>query len=413
MAIVKPFKAIRPTEDKAEKIIALPYDVMNVEEAKVMAEGNPYSFLHISRSEIDLPEEKNVYSDTVYKKAKTNLEDFLVKEIFLEEDKECYYVYRQVMNGNVQTGIVACISIDDYTNNVVKKHEFTRVEKEIDRTNHFDMVDAQTEPIFLTYKDQNAIKEIINKYADENKPLYDILLEDGISHTLWKISNDSIIEEISSLFLKEDLYIADGHHRTASIYNVCKQRRETMGDKTTGSEGFNFFMAAIFPDTDLKIFDYNRVVKDTNGLSTSEFIEKIKAAGFQVNKVSSPYKPAQKRHFGMLVDNQWYELIADEKLVPDNPVDSLDVSLLQDNILEPILNITDPRTDKRIDFVGGIRGLKGLENRVNKDMKIAFSTFAVDIKDLISVSDNDMIMPPKSTWFEPKMGSGLFVHSLK
>ncbi len=413
MAKVRPFKAIRPTEDKAERIIALPYDVMNVEEAKEMAKGNPFSFLHISRSEIDLPDVENVYSTEVYEKAKENLEDFLQKGIFVEENKECYYVYRQVMNGNIQTGIVACISIDDYTNNIVKKHEFTRVEKEIDRTNHFDVVDAQTEPIFLTYKDQNAIKGIINKFADENMPLYDILLPDGVSHTLWKLDEDLIIEEISSLFMKEDLYIADGHHRTASIYNVCKERRESMEGQATGTEGFNFFMAAIFPDSDLKIFDYNRVVKDTNGLSKLEFINRVKAAGFTVNEVTEPYKPNKKRHFGMLLDAQWYELIADESIIPDNPVDSLDVSLLQDNILEPILNITDPRTDKRIDFVGGIRGLDGLIDRVNKDMKIAFSTFAVDIKDLISVSDNDMIMPPKSTWFEPKMGSGLFIHSLK
>ena len=412
MAKVKAFRAIRPNEEKVKDVIALPYDVMNVREAREMAEGNPYSFLHISRSEIDLEEMEDVHTKEVYLKAKENLDRFVEEGTLLEENKECLYIYRQVMNGNVQTGVVACISVDDYIDNVVKKHELTRVEKEEDRTNHFDIVDAQTEPIFLTYKDNNNIKTIINGYAEKNKPVYDLLLDDGISHTLWVLEDDEIIKEITTLFEKNDLYIADGHHRTASAYNVCVKRRKENEAISNGDENYNYFMAAIFPDSDLKIFDYNRVVKDLNGFTTEEFLTKIKAAGFEIEEVSEPYRPQKKAEFGMLLDEKWYRLIAKAEIIPNNPVDSLDVSVLQDNLLNPILGIIDPRTDSRIDFVGGIRGLEGLVNRVNSDMKIAFSTYAVDIKDLIEVSDSGMIMPPKSTWFEPKMGSGLFIHKL-
>ncbi len=412
MAKIKAFKAVRPNEKNAKQIISLPYDVMSTEEAKKIAKDNPLSFLHISRSEIDLPDIKDEHCQEVYNKAKENLHKFIDSNFMLVDNDESLYVYRQVMKDNVQTGLVGLVSVDDYNENIVKKHELTRIEKEEDRTNHFDTVDAQTEPIFLTYKDKNKIKikNIINYYADCNEPLYNINLKDGIVHTLWKIIDKDIISEIVHLFKDEDLYIADGHHRTASAYNVCMKRRKE--NNTSGDENYNYFMGAIFPDSDLKIYDYNRVIKDLNGLSVDQLLKKIEKANFDIIEVKNPHKPSEKGEFGMYVEKKWYKLNAKKSIIPENPVDSLDVSILQNNILSPILGINDPRTDDRIDFVGGIRGLQGLEERIDSDMKIAFSTFPVNIEDLINVADSGMIMPPKSTWFEPKMGSGLFIHKL-
>lgn len=414
MATVRPFTAIRPEKKYADKVISLPYDVMNRQEASDMAEGNPYSFLHICRSEIDLPEQENPYDRSVYEKARDNIEKYLREGVFREEEKPALYVYRQIMDGRVQTGIVGCVSVDEYQNNIIKKHEFTRVEKEQDRINHFDVCDADTEPVFLTYRDDKRIRTIVEGFAAGNEPEYDITAEDGIRHILWVIDDDKIVNSITELFSEiPALYIADGHHRSASACKVGMKRREE-NPGYTGNEEFNFFMAAIFPDNDLKIFDYNRVVKDLNGNSAEEFIKKIEAAGFEVeNKGADTYRPEKKHVFSMYLEGNWYKLTAKDEIIPDHVTDSLDVAVLQNNVLSPILGIEDPRTDKRIDFVGGIRGLEELKKRAESDMKVAFAVYTVDVKDLLEVADAGLVMPPKSTWFEPKLGSGLFIHSLK
>ena len=414
MATVRPFRAIRPDEKYAEKVVSLPYDVMNRSEAAEMAEGNPYSFLHICRSEIDLPDEENPYSEKVYEKARENIEENLKKGVFLQEEKPAVYIYRQVMDGRVQTGIVGCVSVDEYQNNTIKKHEFTRVEKEKDRINHFDICDANTEPVFLTYRDDKRIRTLVEGFVAANEPVYNLTSDDGIKHTLWIVDDEETVENITSLFGEiPALYIADGHHRSASACKVGLKRRDEHPDYN-GSEEFNYFMAVIFPDNDLKIFDYNRVVKDLNGNSADEFISKVKAAGFEIeDKGEAIYTPESKHVFSMYLEGRWYRLKAKDDIIPDHVIDSLDVAILQNNILSPVLGIEDPRTDSRIDFVGGIRGLEELEKRVNSDMKVAFAVYPVDVDDLLKVADNNMVMPPKSTWFEPKLGSGLFLHSLK
>ena len=414
MATVKPFKAIRPDAKYADKVISLPYDVMNRREAAEMADGNPYSFLHICRAEIDLPEQEDADDRSVYEKARDNIAERLENGVFLQEDKPALYIYRQIMDGRVQTGIVGCVAVDEYQNNTIKKHEFTRVEKEKDRINHFDVCDADTEPVFLTYRDDKRIRSIMEGYAATHEPEYDITSEDGIQHTLWVIDDPEIIASLTGLFDEiPALYIADGHHRSASACKVGLKRREEHPDYT-GDEEFNFFMAVIFPDDDLKIFDYNRVVKDLNGNSKEEFLDKIREAGFDVEEMGSEiYHPEGKHIFSMFLDGKWYKLTAQDSIIPDHVTESLDVAVLQNSLLHPILGIEDPRTDKRIDFVGGIRGLEELEKRVNDDMEVAFAVYPVDVDDLLRVADNDMVMPPKSTWFEPKLGSGLFLHSLK
>lgn len=413
MATIRPFKAIRPDREHASKVLSLPYDVMNRKEAAEMAEGNPCSFLHICRAEIDLPEQENQYDREVYEKAKTNIEEFLTKGIFLREEKPALYLYRQIMDGRVQTGIVGCVSVDEYKNNTIKKHEFTRVEKEIDRINHFDVCDTNTEPVFLTYRDDKRIRSIMEGFAENNEPVYDVTADDGISHILWVIDDDSTIEALVSLFGEiPALYIADGHHRSASACKVGEKRRSENPDYK-GDEEFNFFMAAVFPDNDLKIFDYNRVVKDLNGYTAEEFITKAQDAGFAVEDMGEEiYYPERKHIFSMYLEGRWYKLTASDDIIPDHVTDSLDVAVLQNNLLSPVLGIEDPRTDKRIDFVGGIRGLEELKKRAESDMKVAFAVYPVDVEDLLEVADNDMVMPPKSTWFEPKLGSGLFMHSL-
>lgn len=413
MAIVRPFKAIRPAQEYADKVASLPYDVMNRKEASQMAEGNPYSFLHICRSEIDLPQQEDPYDRSVYEKAKSNIADFLEKGVFIQDETPSLYIYRQVMDGRVQTGIVGTVSVDEYQNNTIKKHEFTRVEKELDRINHFDICNANTEPVFLTYRDDKRIRVLVEGWAAAKDPVYDLTTEDGIQHTLWVVDDPKTVESLTGLFGEiPALYIADGHHRSASACKVGLKRREEHPDYT-GDEEFNFFMAVVFPDADLHIFDYNRVVKDLGGNTAEAFIEKIKEAGFEVEKKGSEaYRPEEKHCFAMFLEDNWYKLTAKEEIIPDHVIDSLDVAILQNNVLNPILGIEDPRTDKRIDFVGGIRGLSELEKRCHEDMKVAFAVHPVEIADLLAVSDHDMVMPPKSTWFEPKLGSGLFVHSL-
>ena len=414
MSKVRPFKAIRPEAKYASDVVSLPYDVMNRKEAAEMASGNPYSFLHICRAEIDMPEQENVYDSSVYDKAKSNIEKYLEEGVFIREEKPALYIYREIMDGRVQTGIVGCVSVDEYKSNIIKKHEFTRVEKEIDRINHFDVCDANTEPVFLTYRDDSRIRTILDKFTRDNAPVYDVTAADGIKHILWVMEDETLIEEMTSIFDEiPALYIADGHHRSASACKVGEKRREENPDYT-GDEEFNFFMAAIFPDSDLKIFDYNRVVKDLNGNSSQEFMEKIEKAGFALEDMGEePYYPERKHVFSMYLDGRWYRLTASDDIVPDHITDSLDVAVLQNSLLEPVLGIEDPRTDKRIDFVGGIRGLGELKKRADSDMKVAFAVHPVSMDDLLAVADNDMVMPPKSTWFEPKLGSGLFMHSLK
>lgn len=413
MATVRPFRAIRPAQKYADKVISLPYDVMNRQEAAKMAEGNPYSFLHICRSEIDLPHQKDPYHKSVYEKARNNIQEFLSKGIFQQEEEPALYIYRQTMNGRVQTGIVGTVAVDEYQNNTIKKHEFTRVEKELDRINHFDVCDANTEPVFLTYRDDQRIRDIMENWISENKPVYDFTTADQIGHALWVVDDPETIGKLASLFGEiPSLYIADGHHRSASACKVGLKRREENPDYR-GDEEFNFFMAAVFPDKDLHIFDYNRVVKDLNGNTIESLMGKIKEAGFKVDKMGEDiYEPEAKHCFSMFLEGNWYRLTAKPEIIPDHVIDSLDVAILQNQVLGPILGIEDPRTDKRIDFVGGIRGLEELRRRCQEDMKVAFAVYPVEIADLLTVSDNDMVMPPKSTWFEPKLGSGLFLHQL-
>jgi uncharacterized protein (DUF1015 family) len=416
MAIIKTFKAIRPQPKYARDVLSLPYDVMNRNEAEKMSENNPFSFLHICRSEIDLPHISNPYSNEVYLQARKNMDALVQNRIFIKEEKPCLYIYRQIMNGRAQTGIVACASIDDYQNNVIKKHEFTRHEKELDRIRHFDTCNANTEPVFLTYRHNEEINRIISKWISESKPVYDILSGDNIRHMVWVIDSEIISDKIISLFKTIDaLYIADGHHRTASAVNVGLKRRER-NPSYKGNEAFNFFLTILFPDRDLKIFDYNRVVRDLNGLSPQEFLGKVEK-NFHVTELDNeacPYKPNSPHTFGMHLGVNWYKLVArDEILNEDDPIGRLDVSILQDNLLAPILGIEDPRKDDRIDFVGGIRGLEELQKRVKIDMAVAFALYPVSIDDLLSVSDHNLVMPPKSTWFEPKLGSGLFIHELE
>lgn len=418
MAIVKAFKGIRPVKELASKIAALPYDVMNSDEAREMVIGNPHSFLHVDRPEIDLDPSIDIHDPKVYEKARENLDRMITDGEFTQDEEPCLYIYRQIMNGRSQTGIVFCASIDDYINNIIKKHEFTRADKEEDRINHVDYCDANTGPIFLTYKEDQIASEIIDAWIQnesKRKPIYNFVSEDGISQIVWAIDNEIIISEIVDLFKEVDyLYIADGHHRSASAVKVGLKRRAE-NPNYTGNEEFNYFLAVAFPDNDLMVMDYNRVVKDLNGLTKDELIGKLQEK-FTVTEsdTEEPVKPAEKHTFGMYVENKWYLLEAKDGIYnAEDPIDSLDVAILQNNVLTPILGIEDVRTSDRIDFIGGIRGLKELERRVKKDMKIAFSMYPTEVSDIMSVADIGEVMPPKSTWFEPKLRSGLFVHKLK
>jgi len=414
VAVVRPFKGIRPNEELAPKVASLPYDVMDREEAKEMAKGNEYSFLHVVRAEIDVDDSVSQYDESVYKTARKNLDKMIEDGILIQDDTPKFYIYRQIMDGRVQTGIVGCTSIDDYMNDIIKKHEFTRPEKEVDRINNFDYCDANTAPIFLTYRKNDELNKIVNDWIKFHKPVYNFTSEDSITHIAWVIDEDSINARINEIFDGIDyLYIADGHHRSASSVKVGMKRREA-NPSYTGEEEFNYFLSVIFPDEDLFIMDYNRVVKDLNGLSEEEFMDKVKEK-FDIEEYDGEgqYKPVEKHTFGMYLDKKWYKLTAKEGIYDESdPVDRLDVSILQKNLLHPVLGIENPRTDKRIDFVGGIRGLAELERRVAKDMKIAFSMYPTTMEDLLSIADAGEVMPPKSTWFEPKLRSGLFVHRL-
>lgn len=413
MATVRPFCAVRPGAEKAAEVMAPPYDVMDRSEACALAEGRPCSFLHISRSEIDLPEEADPYCRKVYEKARDNLQQFIEDGVLTEDEKPCFYIYRQEMNGRFQTGIAACFSVDEYENNTIKKHELTRFDKELDRINHFDICGADTEPVFLTYRSSGTVNRLIEDYKQNHSPVYDFTAADGVGHTLWVVDEPQIIEELAGAFEKVDsLYIADGHHRSASAYEVGKRYRKENPD-FDGSEEFNFFMAVIYPDSELKIFDYNRVVKGLNGYTQEQLLEKIAAAGFAVeDKGTEPYRPQKTHQCALYLGGRWYSMTADPSIIPEDVIGSLDVSILQNRVLGPVLGIEDPRSDDRIDFVGGIRGLKELVRRAESDMDLAFAMYPVTMEELMHIADCGEIMPPKSTWFEPKPGSGLFLHRL-
>ncbi len=414
MAVFRPFKAIRPVPEYADKVAALPYDVMNSAEAAEMVKGNPHSFLHVDKAEIDLTAGTDLYSEQVYLKARENLDKLVTDGICKQDETNKFYVYRQIMNGRSQTGLVGCVSIDDYINSVIKKHELTRADKEADRINHVDYCDANTGPIFLTYRPQAEIAAIVNGWKENNAPVYDFVTDDGIANTVWVIDCPETISKISELFAAVDyLYIADGHHRAASAVKVGLKRREQYPD-FNGSEEFNYFLAVLFDCEELEIMDYNRVIKDLNGNTEDEFIAKI-SEKFTVEPAGdAAYKPEKAHTFGMLLGGKWYKLTAkDGTFNAADPVEALDVSILQNNLISPILNINDPRTDKRIDFVGGIRGLGELERRASEDMCLAFSMYPTTLTELMDIADAGQIMPPKSTWFEPKLLSGLFIHKLK
>ncbi|TJX13514.1 DUF1015 domain-containing protein [Tissierella creatinini] len=414
MAILKPFKAYRPTPQLASKVAALPYDVLSSNEARNMVENNPYSFLHVDKAEIDLDPEVDIHDALVYEKARDNLKDMINKGIFVKDAEDRYYIYRQTMDSRSQTGLVGCTSIDDYMNNIILKHEKTRADKEMDRINHVDYTNANTGPIFITYRNKAEIDDLIQSWIDNHEPVYDFISNDHIGHTVWVIDDWSTINKITELFKGvESLYIADGHHRSASAVKVGLKRRAEYPDYD-GTEEFNYFLSVLFPDKDLYIMDYNRVIQDLNEFSETEFLELIKEK-FIVTPLdtTNQYRPEKAHTFGMYLDKTWYRLEAKEGIFnPDNIVESLDVSILQNNILNPILGIVDPRVDSRIDFVGGIRGLTELEIRVDDGMRVAFSLYPVTIDQLMKIADEGEIMPPKSTWFEPKLRSGLFIHEL-
>jgi len=411
MAIIRPFQAYRPKIGMENKIAALPYDVYNRAEACAVVKENPESFLAIDRAETQFGDEVDTYAPEVYQKARQMLVERIEDGRFVQEEKPCYYLYEQTMDGRKQTGIVACASIDDYCNNIIKKHENTRADKEQDRINHVDICNMQTGPIFLAYRANDVLREIVAEVKKET-PLYDFISEDGIGHRVWVISSDDKITAIQKAFGEiPSVYIADGHHRCASAAKVGLKRRAENPDYT-GAEEFNYFLSVLFPDEELHILDYNRVVKDLNGFSTEEFLEKVSKA-FDVEKIGKEaYRPKEKGTFGMYLEEEWYCLTAKKEIRSNDAVDGLDVSILQDNLLAPILGIQDPKSDKRIDFVGGIRGLSELERRVHTDMQVAFSMYPTSIEELFEVADAQRLMPPKSTWFEPKLRSGLFLHDL-
>ncbi len=411
MAVVKAFRAFRPVPEKAARVAALPYDVMNSAEARQMVQGNPYSFLHVDKAEVDLPEGTDVYSEAVYLKARENLDTMIQNGVYEADGEPCFYIYRQIMNGRTQTGLVCCTSVDDYLNNVIKKHEFTRAEKEKDRINHVDYCDANTGPIFLTYKNNARVHTIIHSFVAAHAPVYDFDAE-GVQNTVWVVNDTATVSELSALFAGVDaLYIADGHHRAASAVKVALKRRAANPDYT-GDEEFNFFLAVLFEQSELEIMDYNRVVKDLNGSDESAFLKAL-SEKFELEEKSTAYKPESRHTFGLYLGEKWYKMSLKSGVCDESdPVARLDVSILQNEVLTPLLGIGDPREDKRIDFVGGIRGLAELEKRCHEDMCLAFSMYPTSIEDLMAIADSGNVMPPKSTWFEPKLLSGLFIHKL-
>jgi uncharacterized protein (DUF1015 family) len=404
MISISPFKALRPQPQFAKQVASRPYDVLSSKEAKVEAQGNPFSFLHITKSEIDLPANIDVHSKEVYFKAKENLDAFISRPVLFSESKPCYYIYKLVMNGKSQTGLVCCSSVNDYEEGLIKNHELTRPDKEQDRINHIKTTCAQTGNVFLAYRDVSEVNEIIEKWKAGKSPVYDFIAEDNVQHSVWVISDEKIIDRITELFKMKVpcTYIADGHHRAASAAKVKYQLSDT--------EEAGHFLTTLFPAEQLHIMDYNRVVADLNGLSTEEFLDRINKS-FSIENLTEAYSPEHPHNFGMYLDGKWYKLTALEGTFSTDPIGILDITILQNNLLEPILGIKDQRTDTRIDFIGGIRGLRELEKKVNgREMKVAFSLYPVSIQQLFDIADSGNIMPPKSTWFEPKLRDGLLTH---
>ena len=414
MAILKAFKGLRPPQNIVKDLASRPYDVLNSKEARVEADGNKYSLLHIIKPEIDLEEGVNLYSQEVYNKAKSNLEAFKSQGWLAKDDKDHLYIYAQTMFGKTQYGIVGCAAVEDYMNNVIKKHELTRPDKEEDRMKHVRITNANMEPVFFSYPAVAEIDEIVENYVKENKPVYDFTGEDEVGHHFWVIEEKEINDKIIKLFAKlPSTYVADGHHRTAAAALVGNEKKAN-NPNHTGDEEYNFFLAVHFPDDQLTIIDYNRVVKDLNGNTDEEFIEKL-TKGFDVKVMGTEiYKPNTLHNFSMYLSGKWYSLTAKEDTYNDNdPIAVLDVTILTEQVLDPLLDIQDLRTSKRIDFVGGIRGLGELSKRVDSgEMKVAFALYAVSMQQLIDIADSGAIMPPKTTWFEPKLRSGLAVHEL-
>lgn len=411
MATIRPFAALRPPKKYVEQVSSLPYDVMNHQEACAMAAGNASSFLHICRADIDTSEAA-IHDTVTYEKSRNNLRDFIRKGFLKRDAAPYYYIYRQMMWGRVQTGIVGCAAVDEYLNNTILKHELTRKEKELDRINHFDTCSCQTEPVFLAYRKHEGISTAINEWIKFHKPEYDFKTDDGVTHLLWPVTDAEVIETIRKGFEEvPTLYIADGHHRTASSAAVSTKRR-TLHPDYTGDEEFNYLMAVTFCDEDLFIMDYNRVVADLNGQTPEAFLQALQL-NFDICKApAAPYAPRRKHEFGMCLGGTWYSITAKPGTFnAEHPIESLDCAILQANLLQPILGIDDPRTDTRIDFVGGIRGLQELQERCGAG--VAFSLYPVTMADLFNVADNGEIMPPKSTWFEPKLRSGLFLHEIE
>jgi len=412
MATVKPFPALRPRRDVAGTVASPPYDVLNSEEAREMAAGNPISFLHINKPEIDLSPDTDHYSDAVYSKGRENLMRFIEEGVMKQDEQPCFYLYAQKMGDHRQVGLVAAASVQEYIDDKIKKHELTREKKERDRVKHIDTLNAQVGPVFLTYKAVPEIDALLEE-IQEKEPEADFVSPDGIQHTLWVIGSHKRIEKIATLFKQVDvLYVADGHHRSAAAQIICKDRREKNPDYT-GAEPWNYFLTVIFPDDQMMILPYNRVVKDLNGLTVDEFLAKA-GDKFEIEEAAGAFEPETKKVFGMYLDGKWWKLTAKVGTFDESdPVNSLDAAILQNNLLAEILGIGDPRTDERIDFVGGIRGLGELEKRVNSgEMKLAFSLHATSIEQLMAIADAGKIMPPKSTWFEPKLRSGLVVHRI-
>lgn len=407
MAIIKPFKALRPQAQFAKQVASRPYDVLNSAEAKIETQGNPNSFLHVTKSEIDLPDSVDIHSSEVYTKAKENLDAFIKRDILFRENKDCYYLYRLIMNGRSQAGLVCVSSVDDYENDIIKKHEFTRPEKENDRINHIKTTGAQTGNVFLAYRNVAALDSVFSNYMNTKSPVYDFVADDGISHTVWVITDSGTVNEITSVFAKQVpcTYIADGHHRAASAAKV----RNALGDAATADAGY--FLTTLFPSNQLEIMDYNRVIKTLNGHSKENFIQNLWQYFSIEDKGKEAYRPEALHTFGLYIDGNWYKLTAKEGTYTNDPIGVLDITILQNNVLNAFLNIHDQRTDKNIDFVGGIRGLGELEKRVDSgEMVMAFSLYPVSIEQLFDIADSGNVMPPKSTWFEPKLRDGLLTH---
>lgn len=407
MVSITPFKALRPAAGYAKEVASRPYDVLNAAEARVETQGNPNSFLHITKAEIDLPESTDIHTQAVYDKAKENLEAFIRKGILLREDKSCYYIYTLVMNGRSQTGLVCGSSVKDYENDRIKKHEFTRPEKEQDRINHIKTTGAQTGNVFLAYRNVPEVDTLIENWKNQNSPIYNFTAEDGISHTVWVVNDTATIDQLTQLFATKvpATYIADGHHRAASAAKV----RKALGKKAPA--GADYFLTTLFPADQLHILDYNRVVKDLNGMEEDELISSLHD-DFDITLIGKEaYRPESLHDFGMYLNGKWYKLTAREDSYSTDPIGILDVTILSQSVLNKQLGIKDQRTDKRIDFVGGIRGLEELEKRVNSgEMAVAFSLYPVSIQQLFAIADSGEVMPPKSTWFEPKLRDGLLTH---